>query len=98
MPMMPRFDFNKVAQQLEQPPEAAVGRSVVMGSAVAYLLYDRRRWRTDVLTGVYLTPAACLAAIGQAWPSHRTQRLYAAYENGFMRQIFQTGDLIDMRQ
>ena len=67
----------------------------VIGAEVAYLLYERKSFgRVGNLLGVFASAETCLNAITPVWPNRHKQRLFAAYENGRLREISQTMELL----
>jgi hypothetical protein len=67
----------------------------VLGAQVAYLLYDRNLFgQKRTLIGVYRNATETLKSIGLLWPAQAKQRLFAAYQDGRLREIGHVNELI----
>jgi hypothetical protein len=66
-----------------------------VGAEECYLLFQRGLFgRRGMLIGAWRSASDVLAAIGTSWPSQPKERLYAVYQNGNMREVKQTVELM----
>jgi hypothetical protein len=65
-----------------------------VGAEECYLLYEKGLLGSRKLIGAWSKANDALKAIGTSWPCQDDQILFAVYENGAMREVKQTIELM----